>query len=122
MCVCVKLSTLHIFCTAAKNLNEIQEVLQVSTEVMSIIQGWAQSYSEDFGAGDLAVQFIPLMRAIDDELRKLGYPSVPLTASRADVEKFLLDLYSETKPYPLFHDLIALDSAALADVLTGLIG
>ena len=92
---------------------------------MSFIQDWAQAYSTGFGDGNGAVQWLHSMHKLDNALRNLGYPSVPLTASKADVEKFILDLYSETKNYPFFQELIApgvFEPAALVDVLTGLIG
>ena len=112
---------IHFF-SAATNADEIQEVLQLPIEVMTEFQNRMQMNLDIYGSKDWSLRWLHTLHYLDEGLRQLGYPTLPLTASKDAVMVFLNGLSEELAQYPGLSKYITPDSLeleALTDILTG---
>ncbi len=93
--------------SVAADGGEIQDVLQVKSEVMDIVRAWSGNIALLFNDAQGVEHWISVMHKMDAGLRRLGYPTIPLTGSRDDVEQFLVDVDTDLSQYSYFRALKA---------------
>lgn len=107
----------------AADVGEIQDVLQVNDDVMTIAKAWAYAVSLMFNDAQTVEKWLGTMHKQDVALRQLGYPTLPLTASREDVQQFLENTDEELSQYSYFRAIkirTGFSSYVIfTDVLTG---
>lgn len=107
----------------AADAGEIQDVLQVNDDVMTIVKTWAYNDFLMFNDAQTAEKWLGTMHKQDTALRQLGYPTLPLTASREDVQQFLENTDEELSQFSYFRALqvrAGFSSYVIfTDVLTG---